>query len=259
MSSWGIDEKDSIILTESKGISRRQALKWLSIMGMACSSPLPLGFARAYDRYGQGENAFHSACTVNCESSCFLKAIVKDHRIIRMESDSSADSANNRGNRACLRGRSMRQLVYTPDRIKYPMRRIKGTLRGDGRYERITWDEALDEIAERWLDILKRYGPESVYKKYGTGTIASGITNGNEWNRLANMLGGSLNEYGSYSVAQLVTAASCMFGNWDNNGLSEIANSRLVVLFGSNLLETRASGGGLSYELKSFLDKGKGA
>lgn len=232
------------------GISRRQVLKWLSAGCAAAIMPiLPFGLKKAHAAYGAGEQMFHSACTVNCGSSCFLKVFAKDGRVCRIETDSSPDTPHNLGNRACLRGRAIRQVVYSPDRIKYPMRRVKGAKRGEGRFERISWDEALDTIAKEWARVLNKYGPEAVYRKYGSGTTSSGITNRNEWVRLANLLGGSLNEYGSYSTAQLQAAAPVMFGTRSNNGVLDLANTKLAVLFGSNLLETRASGSGLSMEL----------
>lgn len=246
-------------IPRSLHLKRRDVLKWMGALAVCAASPLPGGLALSRDKaiYGAGEQMFHSGCTVNCGSACFLKIFTKDGRIVRVESDSSPDSSSNRGNRACLRGRSMRQLVYSPDRIKYPMRRVAGTKRGEGKYERISWDEALETIAREWLRVLREYGPESVYRKYGSGTTSSGITNRNEWYRLANMLGGSLEEYGDYSTAQMDMAMPMMFGKRSANTASDMANARLIVMFGANQLETRASGGGVSYELHEAFGKGK--
>lgn len=63
--------------------------------------------------------------------------------------------------RACLKCRSMRQRLYSPDRLKYPMKRVGE--RGDAKFERITWDEAFEIIARRWKEIVEKYGNESVY------------------------------------------------------------------------------------------------
>ena len=146
---------------KSEGITRRQLLKWLSAGTLVATSPfcLPFGLKKAQAAYGAGEKMFHNCCTVNCGSSCFLKVFTKDGRLSRIETDSSPDTPHNLGNRACLRGRSMRQLVYAPDRIKYPMRRVKGAKRGEGRFERITWDEALDTIAKERAPILSLLCP----------------------------------------------------------------------------------------------------
>ena len=60
--------------------------------------------------------------------------------------------------RACLRGRSMRRRVYNPDRLKYPMKRVGA--RGEGKFERISWEEAYDIIATKMQRLIKEYGNE---------------------------------------------------------------------------------------------------
>jgi anaerobic selenocysteine-containing dehydrogenase len=125
---------------------------------------LGLRRASAATRYGEGEQVFYSGCTVNCGSQCTIRAFVKDGVIKRVESDDSVDGPNNRAIRACLRGRAMRQNTYSPDRVKYPMRRVPGTKRGEGKFERISWEEAIRTIAEQWVRVLKQYGPEAVYR-----------------------------------------------------------------------------------------------
>lgn len=76
--------------------------------------------------------------------------------------------------RACLRGRSMRRRVYNPDRLKYPESSIGK--RGEGKFKRISWDEALTEIAESLQKNIAKYGNESIYLNYGTGTLGGTIT-----------------------------------------------------------------------------------
>ncbi len=73
--------------------------------------------------------------------------------------------------RACLRGRSMRRRVYNPDRLKYPMKRVGA--RGEGKFERISWEEAYGSSRPICSALIKEYGNESIYLNYGTGTLAA--------------------------------------------------------------------------------------
>lgn len=161
--------------------------------------------------------------------------------------------------RACLRGRSMRRRVYNPDRLKYPMKRVGA--RGEGKFERISWEEAYDIIATNMQRLIKEYGNESIYLNYGTGTLGGTMTR--SWPpgntlvaRLMNCCGGYLNHYGDYSSAQIAEGLNYTYGGWaDGNSPSDIENSKLVVLFGNNPGETRMSGGGVTYYLEQARQK----
>ena len=65
--------------------------------------------------------------------------------------------------------------------------------RGEGKFERISWDEAIDLAATKLKEVIEKYGNEAVYLPYATGVSA---TTARPFNRLLNMLGGSLNRYG---------------------------------------------------------------
>lgn len=67
----------------------------------------------------------------------------------------------------CIKGVAYHEFVHHPNRLKYPMKRISG--RGEGKWERITWDKALNEIAEKLTEIRSKYGPESIASIHGTG------------------------------------------------------------------------------------------
>lgn len=77
-----------------------------------------------------------TGCCHDCGGRCVLLAHVKDGNIIRFETDSGDEPQI----RACMRGRAYRQRVYSPERLKYPLRRTGE--RGQGQFERISWDEA---------------------------------------------------------------------------------------------------------------------
>lgn len=69
---------------------------------------------------------------------------------------------------ACAKGASGMQMVYSPYRIKYPMMRVGE--RGEGKFKRVSWDEAFDYIAKKLVEIKKKYGPESVIMDCGDVT-----------------------------------------------------------------------------------------
>ncbi|MGI5950268.1 MAG: molybdopterin-dependent oxidoreductase [Brooklawnia sp.] len=105
------------------------------------------------------------ACMVNCHCRCPLRFQVKDGVIVRVLPDNtgSDDEIGEHRIPACVRGRSIRHRIYHPDRLRTPLKRKEGTRRGDDQWEEISWDQALDEIAEKYKQILTDYGPESAY------------------------------------------------------------------------------------------------
>ena len=241
-------------------ISRRSLMKTSALGSLAlASSAFTLPFSqmvRAAETPVE-EKAVWSSCTVNCGSRCLLRLHVKDDTVYWVESDTTGDDVyGNHQVRACLRGRSIRRRMNHPDRLKYPMKRVGK--RGEGKFERISWDEALDTISDNLRRILKDYGNEAVHVLYGTGVDGGNITNSNVPYRLMNSCGGFLSRYGSYSTAQISAAMSYMFGANDGNSPDDIANTKLVVMFGNNPAETRMSGGGVTYYVacKDFKDLG---
>ena len=93
-----------------------------------------------------------------------LKVHVHDGKIVRIETDDGEEPQL----RACLRGRAYRQRMYSPDRLKYPMKRAGR--RGEGRFERISWDEALDTVAGELTRVRDTYGNASILFLGGSGS-----------------------------------------------------------------------------------------
>ena len=92
-----------------------------------------------------------------CDRGCGMDAYVKDGKIIKVEG--SMDHPANKGY-LCPRGISARAHIYKEDRVLYPMKRVGK--RGEGKFERISWEEAYSIIAENLLRIKKDFGPQSV-------------------------------------------------------------------------------------------------
>ncbi|AFK19896.1 dimethylsulfoxide reductase [Haloferax mediterranei ATCC 33500] len=141
---------------------------------------------------GQDE-VFKSACSPNCRGKCPLEVHVRDGRVRKIEPQVPEDE---RYKRACLLGLSHTQRIYNPTRLKYPMKRVDWSPdspnpqgRGeDAEFERVTWDEALDLVAEGMTRVKDTYSPESVLFHAGSGNY--GINSTVE-SRLANLFGGS--------------------------------------------------------------------
>jgi anaerobic selenocysteine-containing dehydrogenase len=90
-------------------------------------------------------------------AGCGIYAHVKNGKFLRIEG--MKESPLNRG-KNCPKAHAAPQWVYSPDRLRYPMRRIGE--RGEGRFQRIAWDEALDTIAAKLKEQKEKFGPESL-------------------------------------------------------------------------------------------------
>ncbi len=157
--------------------------------------------------------------------------------------------------RPCLRGRSVRWRTYNPDRIKYPM--LRTGKRGEGKFKRISWDEATTIVADKLKQTIEKHGNEAIYYQYGSGTTGANLQGRNACKRLLSQVGGFLDQHGTYSTAQINTVMPYIYGGVKESLLSEIKNSDLVVMFGHNLAETRMSGGGQFYETLHALEQSK--
>ncbi len=180
-----------------------------------------------------------SMCHVNCGGNCVFQWHVKDGRIAYMESDNTGEKDFQA--RACLRGRSMRRWVNSPDRLLYPMKRVGK--RGEGKFERISWEEAVKIIHDQLKRTIDTYGNEAIYVTYATGMYSS--TGRNPSKRLLSLLGGFVNQRYSYSTHMIGAATPYMFGDksGDSSSLSEATlNSDLVVMFGNSPADTRMGG-----------------
>lgn len=93
-----------------------------------------------------------------CVSRCGAIATLEDGRFTALKPDPSHPT----GQALCIKGKVAPEIVYHPDRLLYPMKRTNPKGSADAGWQRITWDEALDTIAEKLKDLSARHGPESV-------------------------------------------------------------------------------------------------
>ncbi len=149
-------------------ITRRSFVKSAAALGAACG----LGVAVSDDLVnvdpahadtGGDVKIVKTACRA-CIASCAVLAHVKNGRVIKIEGN--PESPMSQGG-LCAKGMAGIQALYHPNRNKYPMRRVGE--RGQNQWERITWDEAITEIATKLIEIDEKYGSECVAVSTGGG------------------------------------------------------------------------------------------
>ena len=152
-------------------------------------------------------------------NSCGIYAFVKNDRFVRVAG--MKESPVNRGS-LCPKGHAGPQWVYSPDRLKYPLKRVGP--KGEGKFEKISWDEAIGIVA----DTLKRqkdaYGPESL------ATVSPAFRSYNNYLRRFLTVHGSPN-YGHSGICAMQLAFAFMYTIADRTG-PEIDNSDLIIYWG---------------------------
>ncbi|HZJ84239.1 MAG TPA: DMSO/selenate family reductase complex A subunit [Syntrophomonadaceae bacterium] len=194
-----------------------------------------------------------SICWHNCGGRCQINAHVRDGVVLSFTTDNEGpDTPDDLQARACSKGRAQRQRLYHPDRLKYPMKRVGE--RGEGKWEQISWDEALDITASELDRIIEQYGNDSVYIIYASGVIAGAFNQsyvGGATLRLLNLLGGCLTFYGNYSQACYMYAIPYMFGpGYGGSSPTTFEDAELMVVFGDNPASTRVGGLNSTYYFK---------
>lgn len=110
-------------------------------------------------KHNNAERIVRTACN-SCEQECGIFVHVKEGKVIRVEGD--PEHPKNRGF-VCSMGASSPKVVYDDNRLKFPMKREKG------EWKRISWDEAIDLVSSKLLEIRTKYGAESI--GVGTGNL----------------------------------------------------------------------------------------
>ncbi|MDD2301399.1 MAG: molybdopterin-dependent oxidoreductase [Eubacteriales bacterium] len=171
----------------------------------------------------------------NCGGNCKLQTVVQEGCILYMDS-AVKEPEDQLHLRACPRGRGYRHTFLNARRLRYPMKRRAD--RGAGKFQRITWKQAEKEIADKMAETMERYGPASRYVIYGTGTCT--VTRADHCiKRLLNLQGGYLAHYNSYSSACSNYITPYVLGDLRSAGhVSDVLNSKLIILWGHNTAET---------------------
>jgi len=176
------------------------------------------------------------SCPMDCPDTCSWIVTVDDGRAVKLEGDPAHPFT-----RGVLCNKLNGYLAYaaSPERLRYPMRRVgaKGPDRG-GRFERISWDEALGEIAERLSSIVREFGGEAIWPYVGSGSM--GLLQGvyGAGRRMWNVLGASRHLMTICTIAGGVGTGYTLGDNRVGLDPEALRFSRLIILWGSNTLST---------------------
>lgn len=230
----------------SCGLTRRSFLKTTAVaagaaaVGSAAAPPLHALAAEQY-RPGRpptdGEQVFRGVCRPNCFGFCHLNVHVRDGHIVK--TSRAPYTTTDQYNRICHRGLSHVQRVYDPDRLKYPLRRVEGSARGAGEWERVGWDEATQEIADKITQLQADYGKQAVAALTISGNMSVCNTNMYTclWNVLqATNIAANVDNGSYYGAMRMCGPLTQM---WESNELTDIVNAKHIVAIAANITDAQ--------------------
>ncbi len=168
-----------------------------------------------------------SVCPLDCPDSCSLSVTLEDSRITKVD---GSDLNPLTGKFICAKVRRYAERVYSPLRVLHPQKRVGA--KGEGRFERISWDEALGTIAARLQAIIASDGPAAILPyHYGgsNGLLGEGALDARFFNRL-----------GASELAKTICAAPtgtvyrAMYGNMGGVPAEDYRLAQAIVLWGVN-------------------------
>jgi anaerobic selenocysteine-containing dehydrogenase len=170
---------------------------------------------------------FTSACPLDCPDACSLEVRVVDGRVVKVDGDYRNPVTQGY---ICAKVRRTPEHLYGPDRLLYPARRIGP--KGEGRFERISWDAALDLAAARMREARERSGGESILPFcYGgsNGLLTQDTTDARLFHRL-----GASQLARTVCAAPSGRAATGLYGKMAGVAFQDFPHARLIVLWGVN-------------------------
>lgn len=193
-------------------------------------------FAETFGDAADHGTAFHC---VNCQGNCAWTVWSKDGKVTRESQSANYPAISpdipDSNPRGCNKGAQHSQIMYNEDRLKFPLRRTGP--RGSGQWERITWDEAIDEIASQLYETMISTGPEGNYIHVGAGMLSE--ARAASMKRMGTLLGAVRPYIASY-VGDMFPGTSVVYGE-GNIGCSYdfMFNTNVQVYWGCNPNQTR--------------------
>ncbi|CAD5256249.1 Dehydrogenase [Bosea sp. 62] len=175
-----------------------------------------------------------SVCPHDCPSACSLEVEVIDGRTIGRVRGNKRQSYTD--GVICAKVARYAERIHHPDRLLHPLRRTGP--KGSGAFERISWDEALDEIARRFLAIEAEHGAEAVWPYYYAGTMGLVMRDGINRLRHAKRYSG---QFSTICTTTAWTGFIAGTGRLAGPDPREMAKSDCVVIWGTNPVHTQVN------------------
>jgi anaerobic selenocysteine-containing dehydrogenase len=171
------------------------------------------------------------ACPHDCPDTCAMLVTVEDGRAIAVRGD--PEHPFTRG-ALCVKVNDYIERVYSPDRVLHPLRRAGA--KGSGKFERISWDAALDEIAGRYRAIIAEHGAQAIlpYSYLGTEGLLNGLNVGDAF---FNRLGASISER-TFCASGAITGYMMTVGPTPGTDPESLVHSRYIIIWACNVIST---------------------
>lgn len=176
------------------------------------------------------EKVFRTACPRDCFGGCSMNVYIENGRIVKIEGEKSNRAT---GGVLCTKGMSYVDYVYSKNRIKYPM--IREGKRGEGNFERVSWEFAEEKICANLRKIKEEYGPLSLmfYSSGGCGGILSEYYRG-----FFDQFEGYSTTRGNLCYSAGIEAVKRTYGSVEHNAPWDMENASLIILWGKNPANT---------------------
>jgi anaerobic dimethyl sulfoxide reductase subunit A len=241
----------------------------LATGGLVSLAPVKEAQAFAYEPYPKDDDltTVVTSCAHNCGSRHMLVAHKKGDVIVRLSTDDGryqADGAFGKDTfeepqlRACLRGRSYRQRLYSAERLLYPMMRVGE--RGEGKFKRVSWDVALDHVANKMIELKEKFGPTALLDQSYAGASYGVLHKSDQieglLGRFLGMFSCRTNSWSVPSYQATTTSSRWTFGTIeDGNEDDAFAHSKLMIMWGWNPAYT-FHGGNTFYYMRMAKQQG---
>ena len=219
----------------SRGFSRRNFIKGaaaVTALGALVGCSPQTGNMESVDPADFPETKiFSGACRSQCIQGCYADVHVREGQIVRATAGHFPEPEFDH---ICPKGLSQPARVYSANRLQYPMRRVGE--RGAGEFERISWDEAIQEITDKWKGYIEEFGPTSIAFFLGSGNTAllgGGTADGSVMQHLQAVMG-TCSVLPDRDIAFQDTMSKMFGPGGAFSAASDWVNANHIVVWGTN-------------------------